>query len=102
MLRARDVVAFLRTGRAYVTTASVRLEEQGYLVRVPDDRDARGILFKLTPQGMLCVQDVADDLYAVLVSMFGRGSGRAGGAACPQAPARAGGRGPRRAGELSW
>lgn len=58
-------------GRAYVTTASVRLEEQGYLVRVPDDRDARGILFKLTPQGMLCVQDVADDLYAVLVSMFG-------------------------------
>lgn len=71
MLRARDVVAFLRTGRAYVTTASVRLEEQGYLVRVPDDRDARGILFKLTPQGMLCVQDVADDLYAVLVSMFG-------------------------------
>lgn len=54
-----------------MTTASVRLEEQGYLVRVPDDRDARGILFKLTPQGMLCVQDVADDLYAVLVSMFG-------------------------------
>ncbi len=47
------------------------LDEQGYLVRVPDDRDARGILFKLTPQGMLCVQDVADDLYAVLVSMFG-------------------------------
>lgn len=71
MLRARDVVAFLRTGRAYVTTASVRLEEQGYLVRVPDERDARGILFKLTPQGMLCVQDVAEDLYAVLVSMFG-------------------------------
>lgn len=71
MLRARDMVSFLRTGRAYVTTASVRLEEQGYLVRVPDDRDARGILFKLTPQGMLCVQDVADDLYAVLVSMFG-------------------------------
>ena len=71
MLRARDMVAFLRTGRAYVTTASVRLEEQGYLVRVPDERDARGILFKLTPQGMICVQEVAEDLYAVLVSMFG-------------------------------
>ena len=65
------MVAFLRTGRAYVTTASVRLEEQGYLVRVPDERDARGILFKLTPQGMICVQEVAEDLYAVLVSMFG-------------------------------
>ncbi len=50
MMRARDMVAFLRTGRAYVTTASVRLEEQGYLVRVPDERDARGILFKLTPR----------------------------------------------------
>lgn len=71
MMRARDMVAFLRTGRAYVTTASVRLEEQGYLVRVPDERDARGILFKLTPQGMICVQEVAEDLYAVLVSMFG-------------------------------
>lgn len=71
MLRARDMVSFLRTGRAYVTTASVRLEEQGYLVRVPDAHDARGILFKLTPQGTLCVQDVAEDLYAVLVSMFG-------------------------------
>lgn len=70
-LRARDMVAFLRTGRAYVTTASVRLEEQGYLVRVPDENDARGILFKLTPQGVLCVQDVAEDLYAALVSMFG-------------------------------
>ena len=34
MLRARDMVAFLRTGRAYVTTASVRLEEQGYLEKV--------------------------------------------------------------------
>ena len=71
MLRARDMVAFLRTGRAYVTTASVRLEEQGYLVRVPDEREARCILVKLSPQGMRCVQDSAEDLYAVLVSMFG-------------------------------
>ncbi len=50
-LRARDMVAFLRTGRAYVTTASVRLEEQGLIERIPDEHDARGILFILTPAG---------------------------------------------------
>ncbi len=70
-LRARDVVAFLRTGRSYVSTASVRLEEQGLLVRVPDEHDARGVLFQLTAKGVLCVQDASEDIYASLVSLCG-------------------------------
>ena len=70
-LRARDVVAFLRTGRSYVSTASVRLEERGLIERIPDERDARGVLFRLTPLGMLCVQDASEDIYAGLVSLCG-------------------------------
>ena len=70
-LRARDVVAFLRTGRSYVSTASVRLEKQGLLVRVPDEHDARGVLFQLTAKGVLCVQDASEDIYASLVSLCG-------------------------------
>jgi len=70
-LRARDMVAFLRTGRAYVTTASVRLEEQGLIERIPDEHDARGILFILTPAGYYVVQTAGDDVFAVLASMFG-------------------------------
>lgn len=70
-LRARDMVAFLRTGRAYVTTASVRLEEQGLIERIPDEHDARGILFTLTPTGYYVVQTAGDDVFAVLASMFG-------------------------------
>lgn len=70
-LRARDMVAFLRTGRAYVTTTSLRLEEQGLIERIPDEHDARGILFTLAPAGFHVVQDAGDDIYAVLASMFG-------------------------------
>lgn len=69
--RAKDMVRFLRTGRAYVATASVRLEERGLLSRHPDEKDARGILFKLEPAGFLCVQDVAEDVYAVLAAFYG-------------------------------
>ncbi len=71
VLRARDMVAFLRTGRAYVTTTSMRLEEQGLIERIPDERDARGILFTLAPAGFHIVQSAGDDIFAVLVSMFG-------------------------------
>lgn len=71
VLRARDMVAFLRTGRAYVTTTSMRLEEQGFIERIPDERDARGILFTLAPAGFHVVQDAGDDIYAILASMFG-------------------------------
>lgn len=39
--RAKDMVGFLRTGRAYVATTSVRLEERGLISRHPDEKDAR-------------------------------------------------------------
>lgn len=69
--RAKDMVRFLRTGRAYVATASVRLEERGFISRHPDEKDARGVLFKLEPAGFLCVQDTSEDIYAVLVAFYG-------------------------------
>lgn len=69
--RAKDMVRFLRTGRSYVTTASMRLEEQGYISRIPDDSDARGVLFQLEPSGYLCVQDAVEDVQAVLVAFYG-------------------------------
>lgn len=69
--RAKDVVRFLRTGRSYVTTASMRLEDQGYISRIPDEDDARGVLFQLQPAGYLCVQDAVEDVRAVLVAFYG-------------------------------
>lgn len=71
MLRARDMVSFLHTGRSYVTTTSLRLEEDGYIERIPDPDDARGILFRLTPAGTAVVQDVGEDIFAVFVSLSG-------------------------------
>ncbi len=73
--RAKDMVRFLRTGRAYVTTASVRLEDQGYISRIPDENDARGVLFQLEPAGYLCVQDAIEDVWAVLVAFYGDACG---------------------------
>lgn len=70
-LRAKDMVGFLRTGRAYVTTASLRLEEQGLIERIPDRDDARGIQFKITPLGMATVERTAPDIFAVFASLFG-------------------------------
>lgn len=71
LLRARDMVRFLGTGRSYVTTASLRLEEEGLIERIPDADDARGILFRLTPRGNAAVQEVGDDIFAVFASLSG-------------------------------
>ena len=70
-LRARDLVARLRVGRSYVTTASLRLEAQGVIFRIPDPDDARGILFQLTPKGAEQVRATGDDIYVLLASLFG-------------------------------
>lgn len=70
-LRAKDMVSFLRTGRSYVTTSSLRLEEMGYILRIPDVDDARGILFQLTPTGSALVQSTGEDVFAVCASLFG-------------------------------
>ncbi len=69
MLRAKDMVVYLRTGRSYVTTASLRLEEDGYIERIPDPDDARGILFRLTGTGTAAVQEVGEDIFTVFVSL---------------------------------
>lgn len=71
-LRARDMVRLLRVGRAYVTTASYRLEERGLIERIPEPDDARGILFALTPHGRQVVGDVGEDVYAVYAGLFGQ------------------------------
>ena len=47
------------------------MEEQGLIERIPDEHDARGILFILTPAGYYVVQTAGDDVFAVLASMFG-------------------------------
>ena len=70
-LRAREIVSYLRVGRSYVTTASLRLEEEGLIERIPDEQDARGILFRLTPQGAQAVQAAGDDIFVLLTSLFG-------------------------------
>ncbi len=71
MLRAKDVVSRLRTGRSYITTASVRLEKSGLIERIPDPDDARGILFKLTSKGYMLVEEIGDDLFAMLSTLIG-------------------------------
>ena len=38
---------------------------------MPDEHDARGVLFQLTAKGVLCVQDASEDIYASLVSLCG-------------------------------
>lgn len=70
-LRAREIVSYLRVGRSYVTTASLRLEQEGLIERIPDEQDARGILFRLTPQGAQAVQAAGDDIFVLLTSLFG-------------------------------
>lgn len=70
-LRAKDMVSYLRVGKSYVTTAAYRLEERGLIARVPDELDARGILFELTAEGKGLVQDVGEDMYALFGGLFG-------------------------------
>ncbi len=70
-LRAKDMVAYLRVNRSYVTTAAYRLEERGFIVRDPDPDDARGVLFGLTPTGELLVRGVGDDIASTFESMYG-------------------------------
>lgn len=71
-IRAREMVKLLRVGRAYITTASYRLEERGLLTRIPEPDDARGILFEITPYGRQVVNDVGEDVYAVYAGLFGQ------------------------------
>ena len=71
-IRAREMVKLLRVGRAYVSTASYRLEDRGLLKRIPEPDDARGILFEITPQGRQLVNDVGEDVYAVYAGLFGQ------------------------------
>lgn len=70
-LRAREIVGYLRVGRSYVTTASLRLEQKGLIERIPDEQDARGILFSLTSQGTEAVRITGDDIFVLLTSLFG-------------------------------
>lgn len=70
-LRAKDMVSYLRVGKSYVTTAAYRLEERGLLLRVPDEDDARGILFEITREGERVVQDVGDDIEALFGGLLG-------------------------------
>lgn len=74
LLRAKDVVSYLRVGKSYVTTAAYRLEEQGLIARIPDENDARGILFELTREGERVVQDVGDDIHALFGGLLGMNS----------------------------
>jgi len=71
LLRAKDMVSYLRVGKSYVTTAAYRLEERGLIARVPDEDDARGILFELTREGERVVQDVGDDMHTLFGGLFG-------------------------------
>lgn len=71
LLRAKDMVSYLRVGKSYVTTAAYRLEERGLIARVPDENDARGILFELTHEGERVVQDVGDDVHALFGGLLG-------------------------------
>lgn len=65
LLRAKDVVSYLRVDKSYVTTTAYRLEERGLIARVPDENDARGILYEITREGERVVQDVGDDISAL-------------------------------------
>ncbi len=71
-LRAKDLVGYLRVGRSYVSTAAARLEARGLIARIPDDRDARGVLFALTPAGERVVLDVGADVSVLVGGQLGR------------------------------
>lgn len=73
-LRAKDVVFYLRVGKSYVSTAACRLEERGLIERVPDEDDARGILFQLTPVGERTVREVGEDIEVLLGGLMAAGS----------------------------
>ena len=70
-LRAKEVVQYLRVSRSYASIAAVRLEEQSLINRIPDEYDARGVLFELSPQGELVVNNITDDIQALLSGMLG-------------------------------
>ncbi len=71
-LRAKEVVRYLRVSRSYVSIAAARLEKQELIKRIPDERDARGVLFELSPQGELVVGSITDDIQALLSGMLGQ------------------------------
>ena len=71
LIRAKKFIHYLRVGRAYITTASYRLEEDGYLRRVPDPDDARGVSFQINEMGEKVVQEIGGNIYAAYVSLFG-------------------------------
>lgn len=68
-LRAKDLVAYLQTGRSYVATAAQRLERDGLIERIPDPDDARGVLYRLTPTGSQAVREVGEDVFAVFTAL---------------------------------
>lgn len=72
-LRAKDIVSYLRVGKSYVSTAACRLEGRGLIERVPDEDDARGILFQLTPAGERTVRDVGEDIEVLLGGLMAMG-----------------------------
>lgn len=48
------------------------------MLRVPDDCDARGILFELTHEGERVVHEVGDDIEALFGGVLGMGSADSG------------------------
>lgn len=70
-LRAKEVAVLLGVNRPFVTTAANKLEERGLLQRIPDEHDARGVLFGLTNAGLRSVSEVVDDVSSLFEGAYG-------------------------------
>lgn len=70
-LRAKEVAVLLGVNRPFVTTMANRLEERGLLQRIPDEHDARGVLFCLTNAGLRLVSEVVDDVSPLFEGTYG-------------------------------
>ncbi|AKK27569.1 MarR family winged helix-turn-helix transcriptional regulator [Mycobacterium sp. EPa45] len=64
-LHASDLADRLRVSRQAVAQAIRALEAHGYVVRSPDDADARALLIALTPRGRAALRVMRSNALAV-------------------------------------
>ncbi|MCA9505805.1 MAG: MarR family transcriptional regulator [Myxococcota bacterium] len=73
--RIHEIARLQQVSRQAISATALDLEAQGYLRRVPDTRDGRGVVLELTDRGLRLIRDSVaslDDLEARLIGPLGR------------------------------